>query len=139
MRTNILKSAITVAFLGASCMTIAATDSPKPAVSDEPGPAQKAGTKIDNAAGVTKDAAVDTGKAVKHGAEAAGHKTKNAAEVVGHEVKKDAGAVGHEVKKDAEAVGHKTKEVTVDTKKKAEKAVKNNTATEGEVHGSPSN
>ncbi|MEC5386855.1 hypothetical protein VVD49_14065 [Uliginosibacterium sp. H3] len=129
MQSNILKSVLLAGLLGTSFIASAATDTSKTTVSEDvSSAAHKAGTKINNAAGVTKDVAVDTGEAVKDGAVAAGHKAKNAAETVGHETKKGAAAVGH-----------KTKEVTVDTKKKVEKAVKNNTATEGEAHGSPSN
>ena len=47
MKSSILKSAVAVTLLGASLIASAQTS--------EPGPATKAGTKIDHAAGVVKD------------------------------------------------------------------------------------
>ncbi|MDB5799840.1 MAG: hypothetical protein JWL63_779 [Rhodocyclales bacterium] len=89
MNSNILKSVVAITLLGASLVASA---------QNEPGVANKVGTKIDNAAGVTKDAAIGAGHDVKEAAKAVGHKTKNAAETVGHETKEGATKAKNKVK-----------------------------------------
>jgi hypothetical protein len=90
MKSNILKSAVAITILGVALATSAQTN--------DPGVGSKVGTKIDNAAGETKDAAVGAGHDVKEAAKTVGHKTKNAAETVGHDTKEGAIKAKNKVK-----------------------------------------